>query len=64
MRIPNELWVNKGSEYNSYNSFFKKWLKNNDIKIDSTHNEGKSVAAERFIRTFWIKLVSIWLQYQ
>ena len=52
MRIPNELWVNKGSEYNSYNSFFKKWLKNNDIKIDSTHKEGKSVAAERFIRTF------------
>ena len=37
---------------NSSDSFFKKWLKNNGIAIDSAHNEGKSVAAERFIRTF------------
>ena len=49
---------------NSSDSFFKKWLKNNGIAIDSAHNEGKSVAAERFIRTFWTKLISIWLQYQ
>ena len=28
-----------------------KWLKDNDIDIYSTHNEGKSVFAERFIRT-------------
>ena len=26
------------------------WLENNDIKIYSTHNEGKPVVAERFIR--------------
>ena len=25
----------------------KSWLKNNDIEINSTHNEGKSVVAER-----------------
>ena len=31
--------------------FFKKWLKDDDISIYSTYNEGKSVAAERFIRT-------------
>ena len=29
----------------------KKWLKDNDIIMYSTHNEGKSVDAERFIRT-------------
>ena len=30
---------------------FKKWLKDNDIEMYSTSNEGKSVIAERFIRT-------------
>ena len=30
----------------------KSWLEKNSIEIYSTHNEGKSVAAERFIRTF------------
>ena len=29
----------------------KSWLEKNDIEIYSTHNEGKSIAAERFIRT-------------
>ena len=29
----------------------KSWLEKNDIVMYSTHNEGKSVAAERFIRT-------------
>ena len=28
-----------------------KWLKDNDTDIYSTHNEAKSVVAERFIRT-------------
>ena len=31
--------------------FLKKWLKENHIEMYSTHNEGKSVIAERFIRT-------------
>ena len=48
-RKPNKIWVDKGSEF--YNSSFKKWLKDNDIKMYSTNNEGKSVVAERFIRT-------------
>ena len=48
-RKPNKIWVDKGSEF--YNSHFKKWLKDNSIEIYSTHNEGKSVVAERFIRT-------------
>ena len=30
---------------------FKKWLKDNDIDMYSTNNEGKSVIAERFITT-------------
>ena len=29
----------------------QEWLDNNDILINSTHNEGKSVIAERFIKT-------------
>ena len=51
---PNKLWVDKGSEF--YNAYFKKWLRDNDIVMYSTHNEGKSVAAERFIRTLKSKI--------
>ena len=29
----------------------KSWLEQNDIKMYSTHNEGKSVVAETLIRT-------------
>ena len=46
---PNKIWVDKGSE--SSNNSFKKWLKDNDIEMYSIRNEGKSVVAERFIRT-------------
>ena len=35
---------------------FKKWLKDNDIEMYSIHNEGKSVIAERFIRTLTNKI--------
>ena len=48
-RKPNKIWIEKGSKF--YNSSVKKWLKDNDIEIYSIHNEGKSVVAERFIRT-------------
>ena len=34
----------------------KSWLEKNDIKMFSTHNEGKSVVAERFIRTLKNKI--------
>ena len=34
----------------------KSWLEKNDIEIYSTHNEGKSVVAERFIRTIKNKI--------
>ena len=48
-RKPNKIWVDKGGEF--YNNFFKKWLQDNDIVMYSTNNKGKSVVAERFIRT-------------
>ena len=48
-RKPNNIWVDKGSEF--YNISFKKWLQDKDIVMYSTHNEGKSVVVERFIRT-------------
>ena len=46
--------VVKGSEF--YNNSFKKWLQNDDIVMYSTLNEGKSVVAERFIRTLKNKI--------
>ena len=51
---PNKIWLDKGSEF--YNAYFKKWLRDNDIVMYSTHNEGKSVVAERFIRTIKSKI--------
>ena len=53
-RKPNKIWVDKGSEF--YNNSFKKWLKDNDTEMYSIHNEGKSVVAERFIRTLKNKI--------
>ena len=53
-RNPNRIWVDQGGEF--YNNVFKKWLSDNDIIMYSTYNEGKSVVAERFIRTLKNKL--------
>ena len=53
-RKPNKIWVDKGSEF--YNASFEKWLQDNDIVMYSTHNEGQSVVAERFIRTLKSKI--------
>ena len=53
-RKPNKIWVDQGGEF--YNNVFKKWLSDNDIIMYSTYNEGKSVVAERFIRTLKSKL--------
>ena len=47
-RKPNKIWADKGGEF--YNRSLKLWLETNYIEIYSTHNEGKSVVAERFIR--------------
>ena len=48
-RKPNKIWVDHGSEF--YNNKSKSVLKENDIEMYSTFNEGKSVVAERFIKT-------------
>ena len=53
-RKPNKIWVDQGSEF--YNNVFKKWLKDYGISMYSTYNEGKSVVAERFIKTLKNKI--------
>ena len=53
-RKPNKIWVDQGGEF--YNNVFEKWLSDNDINMYSTYHEGKSVVAERFIRTLKNKL--------
>ena len=53
-RKPNKIWVDQGSAF--YNNSFKKWLKDNGISMYSTYNEGKSIVAERFIRTLKNKI--------
>ena len=53
-RKPKKIWTGQGSEF--YNNAFKDFLKINNIKMYSTYNEGKSVVAERFIRTLKNKI--------
>ena len=47
-RKPNKIWFDLGGEF--YNKLFKSFLKISNIEMYSTHNEEKSVVAERFIR--------------
>ena len=47
-RKPNKVWVDQGGEFYK---LFKRFLKINNIKMYSTYNKGKSVVAERFIRS-------------
>ena len=50
----NKLWVDQGREF--YNSFMLIWLDDNDILMYSTHNEGKSIVDEKFIRILKAKI--------
>ena len=50
----NKTWVDQGSEF--YDKSFKDFLKINNIEIYSTYSEGKSVVAERSIRTLKNKI--------
>ena len=50
----NKIQVDQGSEF--YYKSFKDFLKINNIEMYSTYNEGKSVVAERFIRTLKNKI--------
>ena len=53
---PNQIWVDKCSEF--YYRSMESWLEKKfiEIEMDSTHNEGKYVIAERFIRTLKNKI--------
>ena len=53
-RKPNKIWVDMGIEF--YNKSMKSWLEKNAIEMYSTHNDGKSAVAERFIRTLKNKI--------
>ena len=53
-RKPNKIQVVQGSKF--YNELLKRFLKINNIEMHSTYNEGKSVIAERFIRTLKNKI--------
>ena len=53
-RKPNKIWVDRSGEF--YNKPFKRSLKINNIEMYSTYSEGKSVFAERFIRTLKNKI--------
>ena len=53
-RKPNKIWADKGGEF--YNKPFKDFLKINNITMYSTYNTGKSVVAERFIKTLKNKI--------
>ena len=48
-RKPNKIWFDQGSKF--YNNSFKDFLKINNIQMYSAYNKGKSVVAERLIRT-------------
>ena len=45
---PNKIWLDKGNEF--YSRSVTSWLEKKFIEMYSTHNEGKSVIAERLIR--------------
>ena len=47
-RKPNKRWVDEGSKY--YKKLLRSRLEKTDIEIYPTHDEGKSVVFERFIR--------------
>ena len=51
---PYKIWVDQGSTF--YYKSLKKLLDDNDIKMYSPLNEGKSDVAERFIRTLKHKI--------
>ena len=53
-RKPNKLWVDQGKEF--YNKLMQESLDNNGILMYSTHNEGNSVIAEKFIKTLKVKI--------
>ena len=56
IQIENQIKYGLTREVNFTIILFKKWLKDNDIEMYSIYNEGKSVFAERCIRTLKTKI--------
>ena len=50
----NKIWKEKSSK--CCNRSMKLWLEKNDGEMYSTYNKGKSIVAERFIRTLKNKI--------
>ena len=61
-RKRNKIRVDKGSEFR--NCQFKKRLKDTNIEMYSTYNEGKFLVAERSIKTLKTGFLNIWQLYQ
>ena len=54
-RKPNKIWVDQGGEF--YIKLFKRFLKINNSEMYAIYSEGKSVVAERVIRTLKNKIL-------
>ena len=55
-RFKDNIWTAGLAEIEFYNKLIQEWLDINDVLMYSTHNEGKSVIAERFIKTLKAKI--------
>ena len=55
---PKKLWVDQGRQL--YNKLITECLDNNDILMHSTHDEGKSVISERFIKILKAQIYKKW----
>ena len=53
-RKQNKLWVDQEREF--YNKLIQEWLSNNDVLMYFTHNEGKPVITERFVKKLKAKI--------
>ena len=58
----NQIYYGLIKEENFAIVLWKNWLDNNNISMYSTHNEGKSVVAEEFIKTLMGKIYKKWRQ--
>ena len=61
-RKPAKLWTDRGTEF--FNANMRRVLEANNIQLYSTHNEGKAMIAERFIRTLRSKIESNYILAQ
>ena len=53
-RKPKKIWTDAGKEF--INKDFKKFLRENEVELYQTYNEGKAVVIERFNRTLKEKM--------